>query len=108
MSETKMSKVEIINSVPFEEFFNAEIRMLRCMGLSWFNCVFSNDENRREKWWEKITPLFGILTLSLMLYFLTVALIKIITIDITLAPEMFTALLSSSLCCFKVRYILKQ
>ncbi|XP_057331699.1 odorant receptor 22c-like [Microplitis mediator] len=101
MSETKMSRIETINSVPFEEFFNAEIRMLRYMGLSWFNSVFSNDENRREKWWEKITPLFGILILSLMLYFLTVALINIITIDITLAPEMFTALLSSSLCCFK-------
>lgn len=106
MSETKMSRLEIINSVPFDEFFNAEIRMLRYMGLLHFKRIFSSQEES-EHWWEKITPLFGIITLSLMLYFLTVALIQIIAYDITLAPEMFTALLSSSLCCFKVIKLLK-
>ncbi|KAH0549148.1 hypothetical protein KQX54_006559 [Cotesia glomerata] len=95
-----MSRLEIINSVPFDEFFNAEIRMLRYMGLLHFKRIFSSQEES-EYWWEKITPLFGIITLSLMLYFLTVALIQIIAYDITLAPEMFTALLSASLCCFK-------
>ncbi|CAD6219141.1 GSCOCT00004823001.2-RA-CDS [Cotesia congregata] len=79
MSETKMSRLEIINSVPFDEFFNAEIRMLRYMGLLHFKCIYFQVKKNLN----------------------IVALIQIIAYDITLAPEMFTALLSASLCCFK-------
>nr|WGO81748.1 olfactory receptor 70 [Microplitis mediator] len=95
-----MDEMEILNSVPFESFFRTEIRILRYMGLSYFNRVFSNKEET-EKWWEKITPLFGILIMSLLISMEIMKIIRVISISITLAAGIFTAMLSGMLCTFK-------
>lgn len=96
-----MDEMEMLNSVPFESFFRTEIRILRYMGLSYFNRVFSNKEEN-EKWWEKITPLFGILIMSLLISMEIMKIIRVISISITLAAGIFTAMLSGMLCTFKV------
>ncbi|CAD6219138.1 GSCOCT00009250001.3-RA-CDS, partial [Cotesia congregata] len=86
--------------VSFESFFHTEIRILRCMGLSYFNCVFSN-KKETEKWWQKITPLIGLIIMSLLISMEVMKIIQVISISITYAAGIFTAMLSGMLCMFK-------
>lgn len=87
--------------VSFESFFHTEIRILRCMGLSYFNCVFSN-KKKAEKWWQKITPLIGLIIMTLLISMEVMKIIQVISISITYAAGIFTAMLSGMLCMFKV------
>ncbi|KAH0549147.1 hypothetical protein KQX54_006551 [Cotesia glomerata] len=95
-----MSGKELTNFITFEEIFNGDVWILRCMGLSYFNRVFSN-KKETEKWWEKIIPLCGILTMSLLISMEIIRALRVIVVDIPDATEILTAMLSGMLCTFK-------
>lgn len=98
-----MSGKELTNVITFEEIFNGDVWILRCMGLSYFNRVFSN-KIETEKWWEKVIPLFGLLAMSLLIFMEIIRVSRVIVVDIPDATEIFTAMLSGMLCTFKVSF----
>lgn len=104
MIEKEMEGGKLINSITFEEFLNGEILILRCMGLSYFNRVFSHSEEI-EKWWEKIIPFCGILIVCLSTYLELIRVIRVIDVDFTHAIDILSAMSSGMLCTFKVRFI---
>nr|WGO81796.1 olfactory receptor 122 [Microplitis mediator] len=95
-----MDEGKITNSMAFEDFLNGDVLVLRCMGLSYFNRVFSHNKET-EKWWEKIIPFCGILTMCLLISLEIRLVLRVIVVDITLATEILTAMLSGMLCTFK-------
>ncbi|XP_057331959.1 odorant receptor 67c-like isoform X2 [Microplitis mediator] len=95
-----MEEEQFINSITFEEFLNGEVLILQCMGLSYFNRVFSNSEEI-EKWWEKIIPFCGILIVCLSTYLELIRVIRVIDVDFTHAIDILSAMSSGMLCTFK-------